>query len=345
MIRYPGSKAKIAKLLIGRFPADVVLPLWQGDRVEYREPFFGGGAVGFPVLSGLPRSASVWLNDLDYGIVCMWNAVYSRLDELVDMIMRYEPRVDDFYEYKEQDLAGWRGIDSVEVGFRKFALHQISFSGNGVKAGGPIGGRKQRSEYNVDCRWDATRHALEARRLSRILRKFEGRVRITCRDFGELLRGAPESAFIYADPPYYKAGPQLYKHSFGDAEHRRLAESLRACRASWVLSYDDQPAIRQLYDWADIGHVELTYSTAVAKGRRRKNSGHHASGERGHGGSMNHKTGRMLRRLAAISDKPQRWWARSWAQWSDAERGRLRRRYRKARAWAGCLRAMGRLLA
>lgn len=275
MIRYPGSKDKIAALLLRSFPPNVTTPLFgQQQRLEYREPFFGGGAVGFRALALLPAPTTVWINDLDYGLVCLWTAVRDDHENLIDQVQRFTPSVDAFYQFKEQDRALFKGVDVTTAGFRKFALHQMSFSGNGAMAGGPIGGREQRSEYNVNCRWRPTRHCVEIQERHRILTGFRRPVRITRKDFTTLIDGAPGHAFVYADPPYFKAGPQLYKHAFGLTDHQRLAASLRNSRAQWVLSYDDQDEIRALYDetWADIREAAITYTTAVARGRRRKNS-------------------------------------------------------------------------
>lgn len=273
MIRYPGSKDKIARAIVAQFPPSFCDPLFQRGKLEYREPFFGAGAVGFRLLELLPRTARAWLNDRDYGMVCLWNAVKGDPDALIDKIDRFHPVVDDFYRLKEQDAALNPGdtADIAEIGFRKFVLHRISFSGLGAKAGGPIGGRKQSSEYPVDCRWNATQHRADVRRLHRLLRAFPN-LSITCRDFQELIDGAPAHAFIYADPPYYEKGPELYKFSLSDDDHRRLAQSLQACRSKWVLSYDDHPFIRSLYGWAEIQGVHLKYTTAIARESRRKNS-------------------------------------------------------------------------
>lgn len=270
MIRYPGSKDKIARRIIREFPEHVATQIFQRKKLEYREPFFGGGAIGFRLFRVLPSHASVWLNDKDYGMVCLWNAVKDQPEELIQEVERFRPTVDDFYKFREED--GRRDMDPVITGFRKFALHQISFSGLGAKAGGPIGGRKQSSEYNVDCRWHATRHSNDIRENHRLLTRFAS-VRISCKDFTLLTDDAPEHAFIYADPPYYEKGPELYAHSMDDADHQRLAGSLRKCRAPWVLSYDDHPFVRDLYGWAKIQSVALTYTTAVARDAvRRKNS-------------------------------------------------------------------------
>jgi DNA adenine methylase len=219
----------------------------------------------------LPRSSSsVWINDKDYGMVCLWRAVSDAHEELIQRIEEFEPSVDKFYQFKEED--GNQKIEPVRCGFQKLALHQTSFSGLGVKAGGPIGGRSQSSRFNVNCRWNPSRLKREVVDLHALFSEFKPRLKITCLDFAKVIDGAPPHAFIYADPPYYEKGGALYKHSMDDADHRRLATSLRNCKAPWVLSYDEHQFVRGLYDWASIDSIELTYTMAVEHTARRKNS-------------------------------------------------------------------------
>lgn len=269
MIRYPGSKDKITKKILQHFPPWLIDQLFQSERLEYREPFFGGGAVGFDALAMLPSRARVWLNDKDFAMACLWRSVYQDHEKLINLVDSFHPSTDAFYKFKEED--GRLDIDPVIVGFRKFALHQISFSGLGAKAGGPIGGREQSSKYNVDCRWNASRHKSEIMKRHRLLSRFSS-VKISSGDFAKLVDGAPPSSFIYLDPPYYEKGGQLYKFNMDDADHVRLASSLRSCAASWVLSYDDHAIIRNLYSWAEIHEINLTYTIAKASETRRKNS-------------------------------------------------------------------------
>lgn len=271
MIRYPGSKDKITKKILRYFPQSLMDELWQSKKIEYREPFFGGGAVGFEVLRrNVPRWAHVWLNDKDFGMVCLWRSVLEQHQELIEHVRSFTPTTEAFYRFKEEDER--TDMDPVRTGFQKLALHQISFSGLGAKAGGPIGGRKQSSEYNVDCRWRPTRHCQDIIDLHKLMKRFAS-VKITTGDFARLIDDAPSHAFIYADPPYYEKGGQLYKHNMSEEDHRRLAVSFRGCRAPWVLSYDDHELIRSLYDWADIESIDLTYTIAKSQnGSRRKNS-------------------------------------------------------------------------
>lgn len=269
MIRYPGSKDKIVRAIQKRFPDSLRIGgVFTAHYQEYREPFFGAGAVGLRVLQKLRPDHKVWLNDRDWGICCMWNAVLADPDLLIEKVRSFTATTDAFQFFKSDD--GNTSIDPVEAGFRKIALHQTSFSGLGARAGGPIGGRKQSSKYNVDCRWNSARLCRDIRRYHALLKSL--RTKITGRDFSELIADAPAHAFIYVDPPYVEKGPQLYKHFMTEADHRRLAGLLRHCRASWVLSYDDHPLVRALYsEWARIESVELTYTTAISSGARRKN--------------------------------------------------------------------------
>lgn len=271
-IRYPGSKAKLIREIERVLPDDLLWgPLWKsGFRGTYCEPFVGAGAMASALLPGIPDKTHVWLNDKDYWMVCLWQSVYADHKSLCKLINAFTPTAESFYEFKSQD--GSASIDPVEAGFRKLALHQISFSGLGSRAGGPLGGKQQEnSKYTADCRWCASRLTKKIAALHSELRRFV-RVDITCKDFSAPLEAIRNQAFVYLDPPYYEKGAQLYKHSMEHADHERLSEILRAARFRWALSYDDHFAIRQLYSWAKITEVQAVYTTATSKlSRRPKN--------------------------------------------------------------------------
>lgn len=272
MIRYPGSKAKLVRRIIARFPYafrfELFAPGFALDGCEYREPFFGAGAVGMHFLGSLPRGTRIWLNDLDYGLVSMWNTILDCPDELIEQIDVFEPSAERFYEFKARD---GEKIDPALAGFRKLALHMMSFSGLGAMAGGPLGGRNGASQYAVGCRWNPSRLKRYVQTSHKLLRRFQS-IRITCRDFAEVIKGADARCLIYADPPYYAKGGQLYKHSMAAEDHERLARLLQQTSAHWVLSYDDHPQVRRLYAWANCESVAITYTTATARAMvRRKN--------------------------------------------------------------------------
>lgn len=271
LIRYPGSKEKLAGPIWSRFPDQIKHELWSSRHPwEYREPYFGAGAIGFKVLRRLSPACRIWLNDIDPGMVALWQTVRDEPDELIKRLYLFEPTVELFYQFKEED--GRVDLPTAQAGFRKLALHRMSFSGLGAKAGGPIGGKDQdNARYKVGCRWNPEAMKLEVRMLHKRLRPFK-EFQITSGDFAGLIAGAPRECFIYVDPPYYKKGSELYKYPMTHADHVRLADILRDTEASWVLSYDDHPTIRALYSWATIEVIEITYTCPTSKdGKRPKN--------------------------------------------------------------------------
>lgn len=274
LLRYPGSKAKLVPHIMRAFPDQLLSPLFQHQELEYIEPFVGGGAVALRVLDALRGARErtlVRLYDKDPHLVCLWNAIIKSPDELAQMVRDHDaPTTDDFYRCKEEDGTT---IDPIRAGFQKILLHQLGFGGLGWMAGGPLGGRDQSSEYNVACRWNPSRIAHDIKRIHSLLAGFKS-VSVRTQDFTKSIAIAGERSFVYADPPYYTAGPQLYKHAFDDADHVRLADALRVSGAEWVLSYDDHPFIRDLYSWAQIDEVAVRYTVAVARdgSARRKNN-------------------------------------------------------------------------
>lgn len=263
LIRYPGAKTKLYGRLRRLFPEQIIHELWAHSQpMEYREPFFGSGAIGFQILDSLSSKCKVWLNDKDEDLVAMWRTVLYDMHALMRAVTSYTPSVETFYEFKRLDGTGTGTED--ERGFRKLVLHRTSMSGFGVMSGGPIGGRKQlHPEYNVGCRWNPESIKRQIRESHSALKRFDD-IRITCQDFEQLITTAGERCFVYADPPYIEKGSQLYKHAMSEADHRRLYNALRGTKAHWVLSYDDHELVRQLYsDWTVIHELEVRYSNAV----------------------------------------------------------------------------------
>jgi DNA adenine methylase len=275
IMRYPGSKDRITSQILDRLPRDMQDVLGHGGELiacnhgswEYREPFVGAGAMVCRILTHLPpEHSTIWLNDLDYGVVCLWISIRDRIDELCEMIRPYTPRVEDYYRFKESDDS--RDMDAVETGFRKLVLHQSSFGGLGKMSGGPLGGKRQeKAEYPVDCRWNPVKVCDKLRDLHLRLRRFN-QVKITCRDFAECFGPGRRHVFLYCDPPYYVKGPALYKHGMTEADHDRLAECCRKTEHRWAVSYDDVPAIRAKYTGFSIVMIEN-----IDDNRRRRRAG------------------------------------------------------------------------
>jgi len=71
--------------------------------------------------------------------------------------------------------------------------------------------------------------------------------------------------FFYLDPPYYTK-EHLYKREDADVfnQHEELAETLKQIKGKFLLSYNNDPYIKQLYDGCIIEEVETQYSVSGA---------------------------------------------------------------------------------
>lgn len=261
--RYPGGKTKLKNTILSYFELDKGV-------TEYREPFFGGGSIGIEFLK-INKISNVWINDFDKPLSHLWESVINHPEKLKEKVLAFKPSVEMFDLFK-QKLIENNTSDLVEDGFMKLAIHQISYSGLGLKSGGPLGGRKQESEYKIDCRWSPE---YICKKIDAIHSLFNERnCKCTSVDFSELILNKDKKAFIYLDPPYYVKGNDLYYHAFSNEDHERLMKLLKKTKHQWVLSYDDCPEIRELYSWATIHSTDVTYSitsTIKADGSRTGN--------------------------------------------------------------------------
>ena len=81
-------------------------------------------------------------------------------------------------------------------------------------------------------------------------------------DFETLIRHYDRpDAFFYADPPYFST-EGMYEVEFGWNDHVRLRETLGKIKGKFLLSYNDCPEIRELYDGFSIFDFSRVHSMA-----------------------------------------------------------------------------------
>jgi DNA adenine methylase len=274
--RYPGGKSKLKSRI-----AFKLNEVSCDNNLEYREPFFGGGSIGLLILQNRPNLKKVWINDFDLGISSLWTTLIKRPDLLKMYVGKFEPSVELFDNYKQELTATelptlTSDEDVADFGFKKLAIHQISYSGLGTKSGGPLGGRDQKSEYKIDCRWSPHYICKKIDILNQLFSQYIIKNNVcTNYDFAEIINDTTNDALIYLDPPYYNKGNDLYQHGFTEDDHRRLADCLKKTKHEWVLSYDECPEIRKYYDWASIEEIAgVNYSITASKD---KNTGERKS--------------------------------------------------------------------
>lgn len=265
LLRYPGGKQKISKIILEKVES------FLNCQSEYIEPFFGGGSIGLSLFKKR-KIEKAKINDKDFSLYCLWTSVLKYPDKLIEKTLSYTPEVEDFYSYKDYLIKTKRSCleeDIIDIGFKKLVIHQISYSGLGVKSGGPLGGKEQKSKYKIDCRWNSNKIANKIQKCHILFKTTE--VECTCCDFSETLNGN-ENTVYFLDPPYYVKGNQLYSVFFSIKDHFTLCELLKKSKSKWVLSYDDCEEIRKMYDWAKIETIPIKYTLNIGKNAKPINS-------------------------------------------------------------------------
>lgn len=251
--RYPGGKARLAKAISARVP----------ERLDgLVEPFVGGGGATMALLPHVVSGGRIVLNDADPRVAAWWSVIsgpQSGFDELVRLVEGFEPTVPRFLRLQRQSLRSGR---LVERAFAAIAINRCAYSG--ILDAGPIGGKGQKSEYDVGCRYNPERLGKVHRRVRALLEDHE--VIVTSEDFRKTL--ANYDGFVYADPPYVVQGTTLYPTTFDRRDHEELAD-LVTSRESWAVSYDDDEWVRTRYDAHEIHELNTIYSVnSVIKGPR-----------------------------------------------------------------------------
>jgi len=248
-LRYPGGKSRALKQ---------ILPLIPMNISEFREPFVGGGSVFFAIRSLFQdRIKSYWINDLNYDLYCFWKQARDDGPSLVNALI--EKRItatngrtlfEELTKTKDELSQNRELLCEFQRAVRFFVLNRITFSG-AVDSGGY-------SQSAYEKRF--TDSSIE--RVKNIC-PYLSDVKITNRDYIDSLFQDGKDVFIFLDPPYWKAtesklyGVRGTLHTAFD--HVQFAENMRECPHKWLITYDDSPVIRNLFDFAEIQEWTLQY--------------------------------------------------------------------------------------
>lgn len=88
-------------------------------------------------------------------------------------------------------------------------------------------------------------------------------------DFEQLLKTYDRpGALFYLDPPYYEA-EKYYPDRFQPEDHERLNQALKKLQGKFILSYNDCPEIRTMYQDYKIAETDRQDNLAAKTQKRR----------------------------------------------------------------------------
>lgn len=242
IVPWIGGKRRLAKHILPLFPKHTC----------YVEPFCGAAALFF---LKTPSKAEV-LNDINGEIVNLYRVVQHHLEEF---IRHFKWSLTSRQIFKWLQATPTETLTDIQRAARFYYLQKTAF---GAKAENQTFGTMTTSAPRLNLLRLEEELSAAHLRLSRTL--------IEHLDWKSCIQryDRPHTLF-YADPPYWQT--QGYGVPFPFDEYVALAEIMRQCRGQFVLSINDHPAIREVFQDFYQERVSIRYT--VGQGTARKEAG------------------------------------------------------------------------
>ena len=249
-LRYPGGKAKLYRYFQRLIAQNNLYDC------TYVEPFCGGAGLAIELVRAGVVSA-IHLNDLDRAVFAFWREAVDYTDRLCARIERTPCTIETWHDCKE--IYRSSDVSSLEdLGFATFFLNRTNRSG--ILKGGVIGGKAQAGKWLLDARMNKTDLIDRIKRIGNL----RSRISVTNLDACDLVssycRNVQKNVLMYLDPPYVEKGPGLYLNAYEEGDHRKLAGLVSKLSCHWVVSYDAQDLIREIYRPFQSSELALHYS-------------------------------------------------------------------------------------
>lgn len=243
-LRYPGGKNCIFNFVSKMFTENELFG------ASYAEPYAGGSGLALRLLFN-EYVSKIYINDYDLSIYAFWKTVTENSTLFCDWIEDVEISVDSWRYYKEIQK-NRESADLFELAKSTFFLNRTNVSG--VIKGGIIGGIEQQGKYKIDARFKK----LDLIKRIEKIATFKHRINISNLDglaFVKKMDNKKEDIFIYLDPPYFLKGADLYMNFYTKLDHKNLSKQVSKIKKKWMISYDNQEFILNLY----AQHSKLLY--------------------------------------------------------------------------------------
>lgn len=210
--------------------------------IDYAEPYAGGAGLALRLLFE-EYVNKIYINDFDPAIYAFWYTVLNDIDRFCDWVDKVDISIENWQKYKtiQSDI---NSVGTFELAKSTFFLNRTNISG--VIKGGVIGGQEQLGKYKIDARFNKQDLILKLKKIH----AFRDRIIISNEDgvnFVDTIERKKKDIFLYLDPPYYRKGADLYMNFYRDKDHLELSQHVRKLNKKWMISYDNQDFILNLY--------------------------------------------------------------------------------------------------
>lgn len=233
ILRYPGGKTRAISKILPYIPEGIE---------ELCSPFFGGGSLEIYLAA---RGIKVYGFDVFYPLVNFWKCACFDAESLAARVEKHLPISKTEFKFFQKHLYSFEKWEQAAV---YFVLNRSSFSGSTMSGGMSLG----HPRFNEAA-------------IQRLRDFYNPNIKVLHYRFQDSIAANP-NRFMYLDPPYvnssglYGTKGDLHKRF----NHKHLARLLKR-REQWILSYNDCPLVRELYQ--GYRFVPLNWSYGMGKNK------------------------------------------------------------------------------
>ena len=266
-VKWVGGKTQILQELISRLPEN-----FDNSNLTYIEPFVGGGAFLFWLLSHHKNFNRIIINDANTDLINTYKVIRDNPNELIQILSTIKNEYMNLnsedsrknYYYVKRELFNSGKTSYQEQAALLIFLNRTCFNGlYRVNAKGKFNVPHGRYTNPLICDIDTIQ--TDSIALTN--------VEIRNSDFADVLKEADKNSFIYFDPPYRPLSEtssfcSYCEGGFDDNEQRRLAECCRELDKKgirWLLSNSDPKGLcpddnffEELYNGFNIQSIQAS---------------------------------------------------------------------------------------
>ena len=203
-VKWVGGKRQLMQELENNFPKQFG---------TYHEPFLGGGAVMFNLLTKEP-SLSCNVSDFNSDLILAYVTIRDNLGKLIESLENHSKNyhkdsVEYYYQVRKQEPK-----QQIEKVSRLLFLNKTCFNG--------LYRVNKKGQFNVPLGRYTNPNIVNKENLTAVSKTLQSKkIKISCRDFEAVLGDAKKGDLVYFDPPYH---PVSSTANFTSYTHRDFTE-------------------------------------------------------------------------------------------------------------------------
>ena len=262
-VKWAGGKRQLMSELEKNFPTKFG---------TYLEPFLGGGAVMFDLLTKEPN-LKCNVSDLNSDLVLAYVTIRDRLEKLIESLENHSKNYHKdstgyYYEVRNQEPK-----NQIEKVSRLLFLNKTCFNG--------LYRVNSKGKFNVPLGRYTNPNIVNKENLQAVSKTLQSpKIKISCRDFSSIIKDAKKGDFVYFDPPYQPVSDTAnftsYTHrDFTEDDLERLADlanQLNSKGCNVMLSNSNSKTVKKLF--SSVWKIKEIKANRAINSNSQKRTGH-----------------------------------------------------------------------